>query len=70
MTKTKTEKKVQLKKALPIYGGGKLGVGSEIIVTEEWESIPPHVRGRVILDPAGQRWLVTEEDLEYALGAH
>lgn len=66
----RTATKVRIKKALPIYGGGKLAAGTEITVTDEWETIPPKLRGRVILDPAGERRLVAEEDLDYALGAH
>ncbi len=62
--------KTKIKKALPIYGGETLPAGSEILLTEEWDTIPPMGRGRVILDPLGQPRLATEEDLEYALGAH
>jgi hypothetical protein len=67
---TKTAAKVKIKKALPVYGGEKLAAGTEITLTDEWETIPPHVRGRVILDPAGEHRLVAEDDLDYALGAH
>ncbi len=66
----RTVTKVKIKKALPVYGGGKLEAGTEITVTDEWETIPPNVRGRLILDPTGERRLVDEEDLDYALGAH
>lgn len=70
MTKPKPTAKVRIKKALPLYGGGELPAGTEITVTDEWESIPPNVRGRLIVDRAGDRRLVSEEDLDYALGAH
>ncbi len=70
MTKAKLAEKVKTKKALPTYGGEILPVGSEITLTEEWETIPPARRGRVIFDSLGQRRLVEEEDLQYALGAH
>lgn len=62
--------KLRIKKALPTYGGETLPAGSEITLTEEWDTIPPTRRGRVILDALGQRRLADEEDLEYALGAH
>jgi hypothetical protein len=68
--RAKAASKVQIKKALPFYGGGKLAAGTEITITEEWDTIPPNVRGRLILDSAGERRLVTMEDLDYALGAH
>ncbi len=61
---------VKIKKSLPIYGGGTLQAGTEITLTDDWEMIPRDVRGRVILDPHGDRRLVVNEDLEYSLGAH
>jgi hypothetical protein len=69
MEKTKVLNKVKIRKSLRTYGGELLPVGSEITLTEEWESIPG-MRCRVILDPHGDRRLVVDEDLEYALGAH
>jgi hypothetical protein len=62
--------RVKTRKALPIYGGENLPAGTEITLTDDWETIPPARRGRIILDPQGQRRLADEEDLEYALGAH
>lgn len=70
MAKAKVAEKIKIKKVLPTYGGETLPAGSEITLTDEWEPIPPKRRGRMILDPLGQRRLVEEEDLEYALGAH
>jgi hypothetical protein len=70
MAKPKPTAKVRIKKPLPLYGGGELPAGTEITVTEERESIPPGTQGRLILDRAGERRLVSEEDLDYALGAH
>lgn len=66
----KTLVKTKIKKALPVCGGALLAVGTEITLTEERETIPPNVPGRMIIDPAGEHRLVTEEDLDYALGAH
>ncbi len=70
MSKAKLAEKVKIKKPLPICGGETLPAGSEITLTDEWEPIPPAVRGRVILDARGERRLAREDDLEYALGAH
>jgi hypothetical protein len=70
MSKAKVAEKVKIRKTLPTYGGGTLPAGSEIALTDDWEPIPPAGRGRVILDPLGERRLVEEQDLEYALGAH
>lgn len=70
MAHAKTLKKIRIRKSLPMYGGGTLPAGTEIALTDDWETIPPNVRGRVILEPHGERRLVVNEDLEYALGAH
>jgi hypothetical protein len=70
MTKARPHEKVRIKKPLPLYGGEILPAGTEITLTEEWETIPYNARGRIILDLAGERHLVIDEDLEYALGAH
>jgi hypothetical protein len=70
MTRAKIAEKVKIKKALPTYGGETLPAGSEITLTDDSESIPPARRGRVIVDPHGERRLAEEQDLEYALGAH
>lgn len=70
MEKTKILEKVRLRKPLRTYGGEVLPVGAEITLTGDWETIPYNVRGRVILDPHGERRLVVSEDLEYSLGAH
>ena len=70
MPKTKTLERVKIRKPLPIYGAETLPVGAQITVTGEWETIPPYVKCAVILDPAGDRRLVVEDDLNYALGAH
>jgi hypothetical protein len=60
----------KIRKPLPLYGNGELPVGTEIIITEEWDVLPSGARAKVILDPAGDRRLVQSEDLDYALGAH
>ncbi|MCW5982919.1 MAG: hypothetical protein KIT09_32820 [Bryobacteraceae bacterium] len=70
MSKVKLHATVKIKKPLPIYGGETLPAGTEIQLTEEWETIPPFARGQVILDARGDRRLALAEDLEYALGAH
>ena len=70
MTKSHISEKVKIKKPLPAYGGETLPAGTEITLTEERDTIPPNVRGRFIVDPLGQKRLVVEDDLEYALGAH
>lgn len=70
MEKTKVANKVRIRKPLRTYGGETLPVGTEITLTDEWETIPYNVRSRVILDAHGDRRLVVNEDLEYALGAH
>jgi hypothetical protein len=67
MTHTET---VKTKKPLTLQGGETLPAGTEITLTEEWETIPYGVQGRIILDPQGQRRLVVNDELEYALGAH
>lgn len=70
MEKTKTLNKVKIRKPLRLYGGEMLPVGTEIALTDEWETVPYNVRCRAILDSHGERRLVVNEDLEYALGAH
>lgn len=70
MVKAKHLERVKTRKPLPIYGGEILPAGTEITVTEDSETIPQGLRGRLILDPQGNRRLVLEQDLEDALGAH
>jgi hypothetical protein len=70
MAKAKHLETVKIRKPLPIYGGEILPAGSDISVTEEWEPLPYGGRARVVLDSHGDRRLVVEQDLEYALGAH
>jgi hypothetical protein len=67
---TKTKQRIRIKKPLPVYGGETLPAGTEITLTDEWETTPYNVRNRVILDPQGTKRLVQDDDLEYALGAH
>jgi len=55
---------------VPVYGGETLPAGTEITLTDEWETTPYNVRSRIIVDPQGAKRLVVDEDLEYALGAH
>jgi len=66
---TKTKQRIRIKKPLPVYGGETLPTGTEITVTDEWETTPYNVRNRVILDPQGTKRLVQDDDLQYALGA-
>jgi hypothetical protein len=73
MTGTGTSKTVQTvktKKPLPVYGGETLPAGTQITLTDEWETNPYNVRNQIILDPQGIKRLVQDDDLEYALGAH
>ncbi len=62
--------KVRINKPLRTYSGEVLPAGAEITVTDDWETAPYNVRGRVILNPQGEWRLVAEEDLDYAFGAH
>ena len=66
----KVLEKVKIRKPLPVYGRDPLPVGSEITLTDEWETIPYNRLARVILEPHGELRFVLPEDLEYALGAH
>jgi hypothetical protein len=68
--KTKAPEKFRTKKPLPILDGEVLPAGTEITLTDQWETLPYGGRGRFILEPQGERRLVKEEDLDYALGAH
>jgi hypothetical protein len=70
MAVRKVLEKVKIRKPLPVYGAETLPVGTEIQLTEDWETTPFYTRARVILDADGDRRLVLEQDLEYALGAH
>ncbi len=62
--------KVKLKKPLPVYGGETLPAGIEITLTHEWEKLSTDVLAHTILDPAGRKRLVLQEDLDHAMGAH
>jgi hypothetical protein len=66
----KAARTAKIKKPLLVYGGETLPAGTEIILTDEWETTPYNVRSRIIVDPQGAKRLVVDEDLEYALGAH